>query len=196
MSTKAVTSGQQAALAQPSVPALVFVQIDAPGGTLYLTSAPYDWTWNGHTWLGLGQALQVDAIAEKTSVEPVPLKVTLQGATQDLVSLVLTENLRGSTATVWIALLDANYQVVDTPPVEFVGRVDHPEIDWEPQEDGTMAVSCSITVEQRLLAMMRRQVLRYTDADQQRLHPGDTAGRHLGRVNGKSVVWPSRTFFT
>ena len=193
---KDATVDQLAAVAAPSARMAVFVRIDAPGGTLFLTSVPYDYAWDGHTWLGLGQALVVDAIEETSALSPTRLRVSLQGVTQDLVALILTENMRGSTASVWFAPLNEDFHVINAPEAEWVGRVDVPELDWDPKDDGTLTATASINVEQRLLAMMRRQVLRYTDADQQRLHPGDTAGRHIGRVNGKSVVWPSRTFFT
>ena len=73
----------------------------------------------------------------------------------------------------------------DTPVIEFEGRLDSPQLN-----DGDKS-TISITAESRMAALLGSSVRRYTDADQQKYHPGDTWCKFSAVMAERLILFPS-----
>jgi len=91
--------------------------------------------------------------------------------------------------TIRVALLNADYQVVDAP-IEWTGRGDTLQID----EDASTA-TIGATAESNAVDLLRGHPLSYSDADQRALYPGDRAFEYINSQAGEPVVWPSKSYF-
>lgn len=186
------TLGTSAASAwlDPEKRACAFVQLEFTSGTQRYTTLPYDTSWNGNTWIGVGRLAEISEIRESEALVATGVQITLSGLPASLVSLALAENVQGRTCTIWFAALGADSAVLDTPPVEFKGKVDTVPIQLD---DGTARIV--VNVESVLADFARPKVRRFTDADQQAVYPGDRFFEFVPQMVEKEIIWPARSWF-
>lgn len=187
---KTLGASAAAALASDAVKACAFVQFDFTSGTHRYTTLPYTTTWNGQSWFGLGNLVELSEIRETEAATAVGVKATLSGIPAAFVSLALSEPIQSKPCTIWFAALGDDNQVLDTPPVEFAGLVDNPGI-------VVSGNTCSVTIniESKLADFARPKVRRYNDADQQHQYPGDKFFEFVPQMTEKELVWPTRAWY-
>lgn len=167
------------------VVALVEMQLSEP---LYLCTAGVDIDWDGKTWRATGVLGAIDAVKD-TTAELAGLKLTLSGVPSESIAMALGENVQGKPCIVRIALLDR-----DTHAVVDVQTVWSGTLDQMPLTDGPNP-SLAVTAEHRGVTMQRPKAIRYTDADQQRLYPGDKFLEYVNSQANKPIVWPAASYF-
>jgi hypothetical protein len=86
-----------------------------------------------------------------------------------------------------LALIDDDGVVVPDPWPLFRGLMNSCTI-----EDGADTAAVTVGYEHELIDLERPVNTRYTDAEQQRLFPGDTGMRYLIRLQNKILRWGSR----
>lgn len=189
---RSITSNQINAMAAEHAVIVVFVRLDFTT-TQYLCTAPYSIDWDGHSWIGLGNITTIEPIQESVSLEATGLKIGLSGVPSDQVSLALQENIQGKKVTVWFGVFDlTTYSVLDTPYQEFTGLANVPIIEDNMSDPLSQSPSSQISlmVEGRLTDMFRPAIRRYTDADQQRIYPGDKFFEFMPQMTEKVAIWP------
>lgn len=164
------------------VHALVYFGLPTPqrwavGGT--------DLVWGGHTWAA--QDIGIDAISNDIAT-PSGLAFTLPAVTTSEISMAVDDDIEGSEVEVYLALVDPDTAAVADAMLVWAGELDMPG--WE---DGPQAVA-HFTAEHRGTIAMRSRPVRYTDSDQQRLHPGDTSMRFDPATDGAPMVWPAASY--
>ena len=179
-----------AASRAPHVRAVLFVEFQFASGTQRYCTANHTVPWLGQEWVGLGQLADVEEIREGDQLVATGVRFTLAGVSSAIVSLALGEDIQGRRCRVWYAFLDAGYQVIGMPPLEFEGRVDIPVI-----SDTGATGQIVITVESRLADFARPNVRRYNDADQQAQYPGDKFFEFMPQMVEMEIVWPARSYF-
>jgi hypothetical protein len=190
---KSLSGNQTTALQAAGLPIILFAEFDfsTGGGVQRYCTAGYDFYWNPYTWKGLGGLVSLEAIRESSDVEAVGLKATLLGFNNTLypspVSVALTEHVQGKSCKIWLGVLNDSYQLVDTPVLEFSGRIDTLTIT---EDAGTATMS--VSMESRFASILRPNVRRYTDADQQHYWPGDKYFEYLPDMREKVLVFPSK----
>lgn len=177
----AALSGGTVALAQ-------LVQMDL-SQTVYLSTAGFDLVWNGKTWRGAPGLGTIDAIEDGVG-EVKGARFQLSAVASDQIALALAEPYKGKQVTVRTAIFDASTQQVIDAPVEWAGLLDTMSI----QEQGGQAV-IAVTAEHIGLDALRPAVGRYSDADQQRLFPGDRGLEYLIDQAEQPIVWPARSYY-
>lgn len=170
--------------------ACAFVQFDFTSSMQRYTTLPYSTTWNGYTWTGVGALASIEEIRESEALVATGVRIVLSGIPSALVSLVLSENIQSKDCTIWFAALGSDNQVQDTPPVEFKGSTDNPEIAID-----RGAASITINVESKLADFARPRVRRYNDADQQHEYAGDKFMEFVPQMAERELAWPSRAWF-
>jgi hypothetical protein len=187
--TRATTGAFDTATQAPSIKGIFFAEFQFASGSVRLTSNQTDVSWNGFTWTG-GAAVSISELREVQGNESVGLTFDLAGVNSAYISLALTEFVKGRTATLWFAPLDANYQVIANPSVEFIGLIDSmPIIDG--QQNATVRLQC----ESRAIEWKRVAQILYTNETQQLLFPGDNFFDFLPQLVEKQIVWPAKSFF-
>ena len=179
----------QAAVASANVPMLIFVELDFDDEAVRVTNAPYTFQWNGYSWIGLGKLGGIEAIDEGSSLEARGIALQVSGVPvsgegdSEFIEIALGEHYQGRDCRVWVAVLDDQFSIVGNPKLIFLGRMDDMDI--------VLGATATITLraQSRLADLERPRVLRYNDATQQELYPGDRGLEFVEQMVEKAVVW-------
>lgn len=178
-----ITSAAAAAAAAAHVRLLALVEFDFAGGAVRLASTPYDVTWDSKVWSGVGVLGKISPVEEAAEQRQYSLSFSLSGIDTSLISTALNEDYQGRSAIAWLAFLDADNQIIADPVIAFSGLMD------------TMDITAGKTAEIQVVATDRRATwekpasLRYNDATQQSLFPGDRGLEFVEQMVEKQIVW-------
>lgn len=185
---RALTTAAAAALSSASVPIVLLVEMDL-SSPLNLNTSNIDLVISGTTYFGTKGLGRIGALHD-TAAELRGLQFELSGVPSDLLSLALSEPVQGKAVRVKTAVLDpSTYAVLDTR-LRWAGRLDVMAI-----ADGEQSASISVSAEHAGIDLVRPASSLYTDAEQQRLAPGDLFFQFLADQVEQRVVWPAREFF-
>lgn len=163
-------------------PFLLF-QGEFASGTVRAWSGIGDLIWNGFTWIGTGNLLNISAVQETADTSANGVTVNLSGIPSELISLALSDCRQGSAGFVYLGFLN-NGSVVSDPVLMFEGRLDIPAIE-ESGETATVVIS----YESRLIDLERPRETRYTNEDQQREFAGDLGFEFVPALQDKALTW-------
>lgn len=186
--TRSLSGGFTTALAQPHVTAFPLIELQFLSGTDYLCGLAHDVVHGGNTYLAAGGCIGIEPIVE-TATQTEGLRITLEGSSAANVALVLSEKVQGRLCTVRLAVLDAA-GVLQVDENVWTGLMDTLTLHDDPGQ-----CVASLTVEHMLATWDRPRVVRYTDAQQQALFPGDLGFQYIEEVAEASIVWPGKEFF-
>ena len=138
------------------------------------------------TYTAAGNLGQVSGIEESTDLKATGAEFTLSGIPSDLLSVALSEQYQGRTATCWLAIFNVTTDVLITDPFQiFSGRMN-----LMPITDGGKTGAIVITAENRLIDTQRSQNPRvYTDQDQQNEHAGDLGLEFVPKMQHLVITW-------
>lgn len=142
--------------------------------------------WGGHTWAPLDIA--ASEVADD-ALQPAGLKFTLPAVSDSQIALAIAGDVDGKPVTVHLAWVDP-----DTGHVADALQVWAGELDVAGWQDGAQALA-HLTAEHRAALAMRQRASRYTNDEQQRLHPGDTALNVDPMTDAAPLVWPAAAYF-
>ncbi len=180
---KTLTSNNSAVLNDDVIRPVYFIKFEFPSGNVYLNSSDRNITYDSQSYLGAGTIGTLSDIEETSELQANGLKLTLTGIPSTYVSIALTTEYQGSTATVYLGFLNSSYALVDDPFIIFLGKVD------------TMAISLSETaiieldIENRLIDWERPRISRFTNEEQQNLYSGDLGLEFVDSVAEKELFW-------
>lgn len=151
-----------------------------------ITTAGVPLVWDGHTWDALG--VTVSPIEDDAQELP-GLTLGLPAVTEAQLALALTEDVEGCAVRVYDAIVDPDTGAVADAVLAWAGVLETPGI-----EDGAVA-TLAVQVEHRGSVALRPKPSRYTDAEQQRLYPGDTSLQFDPATDAAPLAWPAAAFF-
>jgi hypothetical protein len=154
--------------------------ITPPGPAYGTTTFPY-----GKTFLGMGWMGSIRAVPAATDVIAQNVVLMLTGIPTELVTDAINAVRQNSLATLWLAVLDSNNQVIEDPVQVFAGSLDVPTL-----TEGAETSTLSITAENPLIDLNRAPNRRFTDVDQQIDYPGDTGFFQVQLLQDYDWVWP------
>ena len=186
---RTLSSAALTALQSTPLPLAALVEMDLAGGGLYLNTGSLNLTIGGITYLGLQGLGKIEAIADSPS-EVKALKFELSGVSSSMVALALTEPVQGKAVRIKLAIFDpATYQVLATD-LRWSGSLDTMNI-----VDSTPNAVLEVTAEHGGIDLIRPSNSVFSDAEQQRLNPGDTSLQYIADQVDMRIVWPSAEFF-
>jgi hypothetical protein len=156
---------------------------DFVDGVVRTWSGLGDLIWDGQTWLGTGNLLQISAIEENAETVAAGAVISLSGVPVELISLALNSIRQGANGKIYLGFLSNNAVVAD-PLLVFEGKLDVAYI----EEDGETA-TVSISYESRLIDLQKPRESRYTDKDQQQVYPGDRGFEFVPSLQEKTLNW-------
>lgn len=172
-----------AVLASDNIPLLVMAELLPESGPIRVHSGVGDLVYNGNTFLGAGEFGRISDLQESTETDAQGMVMELSGVNPALVSSSLNDEFQGRKARIWIAVLDADHQVVGDPIGPWTFIMDAPD-----SEVGETAV-LRLGLENRMADWRRPRVRRYTDADQQQEYPGDRFFEFVGESVEYEIIW-------
>ena len=167
--TRAIDAATGEAVAAPVVRLALLVELQFASGPSRFWSGLGDFAWNGLTFAGVGDLLAVSAIEETAEVRSVATTLQLSGVPTSAIGLLGDdERWQNRVARLWLAVFEADGVTLSGEPVPLArSRMD--QLTYEEGETATF----TLTLESRLADLERPRIRRYTNADQQQLHPGD-----------------------
>lgn len=186
---RSISGPGQAAVQAGSTPIVLFVemQLAAP---LYLNISSWDIEWAGQTWLGTKNFGAIEPITQ-TTTDTQGLRFQLSGVPSDLIAIALAEPpVQGKACNIYVGIMDPDSYALMDITLEWAGRLDTMTV----REDSGGAV-IQVTAEHVGIDLLRAAPTRYTDADQQRLHPGDKGLEFVNDSAAQEIVWPAASFF-
>lgn len=178
-----LTSTVISAMQADNVPMLVLVELQFASGTVRVCNAGYSFDWDGYTWTGLGNMGGISAVSEGEDLEMYGCTLNLSGVPPEMVAVALGSGYQCRPATVWLAPLDAEYQLLNGPVIVFRGRMD-----TMPIELGTSA-TIQLTIESRLVDWERPRERRFNHPDQISEYPADLGFEYVAQMAEKELIW-------
>ena len=186
---RTLSGTSQTTIASGYVPPTVLLLYVATSPVLRLNSTAFTGSYGGYDWLGAGTFGSVEKVTDQPG-DSQSLRFMLSGIPSDAIALALSESVRGVVCELSLALLDPSTKAVaDVLPL-FTGEIDQMPISY-----GGQTSSISVTAVHRGETFSRPKPLRNTDADQQKLYPGDTSRRFVVSQSQVQDVWPAAGFF-
>ena len=185
--SRGLTPAQATAARGPHRQILPLIELYFTSGTLLLTLGPWDYTSLSGTYIHTGPLAYVKPLSESSASQQ-GLEIGMTGLDPSIMQLAATENYRGKLGRIlkgFIAV-DSNEPIGEPVPA-FIGRMKSMTI----TEDNTTA-SVAIQLEHYEVQLSKPAPLRYNDADQQRLFPGDKGCQYAAETANKTVIWPSK----
>lgn len=120
---RSLSAGFEAAIALERSELVHLIQLEYSGGTLYLTTASGDITWDSKTFQAVGGTLAWDEVVEMPDRRSEGVRVVMSGVDGSIVSTLLSNHFRGRLARIHIAHLDPDDgSLVSDPLLVFHGH--------------------------------------------------------------------------
>lgn len=186
--TRALSGGFAAALASARLQAFPLLELGFSSGTNYVCGLAHDVSYGGNTYVAGFGLINVAPISE-TAASAQGLQIQIAGAPSANLALALTERVQGRPCTLRMAVIDASGTLQVDANV-WTGLMDTLAID----DSGDNPI-VTLTAEHMLTVWERARPVRYTDAQQQALHPGDKCCEFVAALAEAQIVWPGKAFF-
>lgn len=183
MSGRGLSTANATAAEASVVRPYLLVDLDYASEPVRVTSLPFDITFDGDTYLGIGRLGSITEIGEGTEVKSYGAQLRMSGIPLDYVQDVLAADGQGRAARIWLGFLDAGHVPVADPFKLFQGRIDVTDIDI----GETIAVT--VAVESRLVDWERARTRRFTDQDQKMSWPADRGLEFVQAVTDMELIW-------
>jgi len=177
-----------AALQTGIIRPIVLVKIVTPTFTLRMSSDNQDTAFGGETYQygTLGNISPVNEAGMSDS----GISLTFSGVDLSTLALSSRQDFLNCPVTITILLHDEDWQPIGTGIELFDGYTSSaPSISYGNSSE--VSIQCMGKFD----ALNRPRSERYSDAEQQRKHPGDLGLQYAANVANKDVVWPASSFF-
>lgn len=184
---RALSPAATAALSRSPLPLALLVELELTL-PLYLNTASLDLTLGGTTYYGTRGLGKIEAIAESPA-EIKPLRFELSGVPGESIALALAEPVQGKPVRIKLALFDPDTYALLDVSLRWAGRLDVMTI-----TDGDGTATITVQAEHAGIDLVRPQTSLYSNAEQQRLHPGDPSFQYIAEQADMKIVWPSAAY--
>ena len=177
--TRTVPAALLTALSQPEVYPFYAVEMMFDSAPVRFWTGYGDRTIGADTYLGAGNLMGISGLEEVNDLSAKNINLTLSGVPQDLVSLALQEPYQRRNCKVYFGTTDT------TTPIEvFSGLMNTMSI-----EDSGSSSVITLTVESKLIRLDKAANWRYTEANHQSRHAGDTFFSYVADLQDKDILW-------
>lgn len=185
---RTLSSAALAALSRSPLPLAMLVEMDLTS-PLNLNTGSIDLVIGGTTYYGTRGLGKIETVAESPA-EIKPLRFELSGVASASVALMETEVVRGKGGRIKLCIFDPDtYRVLDTR-LRWSGY-----LDVMSSEEGDGTATISVTAEHAGIDLLRAVTLLYSNADQQRLNPGDPSLQYIADQVEQRIVFPAAAWF-
>lgn len=174
-----------AALDDPVIRIVLFVEAHFVSGVRRLCTMTSDFEWNGYTWVGSkNQAgagvVSIGRVEETQQIKAGSIKVTIDGTNPAYISDAMQEMRRGKAGKMWLGLLSASRTLIGSPGLMFDARLDTCNLDEN---------SITLGYVDRIVDLENPRGGRYTDADQRIRYPNDRGFSHVTALVDRQFEW-------
>lgn len=183
---RALSPEAVAALASPHAPVCLLIRMDLTD-PVFVTTADANIEHDGETWLGVSLVGSIEPITDSVGDQSA-LSFTLSSVPNDVLALALesANEARGKRCRIYLHIYDPATMEPLFTELFWSGTLDQMTI-----SEGRDSGSVSVKAEHRSVTFGRPKPVRYTDADQRRLFPGDKSLQYIVSQSAHQDVWPS-----
>lgn len=145
--------------------------------------------YDSKLWAGAGEMVQIDKIADSISKDDIGVEITLNYLDDDIRNEVTTNDPRGNSASLYLALMTVDPLAVSAAYEFFPGFIDEVRI-----TDSGSAGTLTIRLASELNLLNKQRKFQLSDAHQQYLFSGDLGMQFAARMN-QPVYWGRRPAF-
>ena len=177
-----------AQLAGQVVRCAILVHFDFTSNPMRIWSGFGDIEAGGHTWTGIGQLGSISGMeAAIGGIAPVTT-FTLSGVDPVLLAETLnaSDEVKGRDVTVFVQFFDEELTPLDSPYTIYAGTLDVMSLSMTGPSQASIEVTSETVFTRHGLPMWGS----LSDADQNRLHPGDRGLEMIAQVPFKTAIWP------
>ena len=187
----AVSPAFQTALPMPARAECQLFEMEFTTGTLRLNTWGVDRDFDGFTWIGKGQLLEVSATSESEDGGRQRFTVTLPGVLLSNVGLALGDPsvYRGRQIKIYVCLLSAAGVQLEPAVLRVLGFMDKVSIQPDPQDGGDLLRVVLECYSNRFGAVIDAPGFRVNNASHQALHPGELGLERAHEINTKPQTW-------
>jgi len=186
--SRIIDAGYATSSKEDSIVLAVLVDLDFGSGFLYLNTSAQTIPYNGINYLGAGQLASISKVEEKSEVESTSIELSLSGVPTEMIALALAEEYQGREVRIYLAILNSDYKIINTPLTIFVGKMDYMQILLG--STATISLVCNSI----LSDWSRPNVRRYNNEDQQIEYPNDKGLEFVQQAVEKEIVWGQTDF--
>lgn len=161
------------------------LSLDSDGEMIRVTDAPFDVTFDGKTFSGVGALGAIDAVQEAGDLTPTSARLSLSNIPASHISLALSARYLDRPCRIYQVTWDEAGAQLD-PFLVFDGRLD--ELNVALGQTGAVEVSA----ESHLRNWRRPKHRRWNDESQRDLWPDDNGLEFLAEMVDREVWWPVR----
>lgn len=177
-----------------------FVRMIFDSAPLNVWSGIGNLVYDGNTYTGTGDLLNISQITESTELTATGLSVTLSGILAPLLNLALAQNYQGRVLTVSVGAFNTVGALIASPIVVFSGFMDTMTI-----AEGGEYATITVAAESKLIAFERSKVRRFTAEDQKIDYPlklangnnnpnYDAGFEYVSAISQKEIIWGRPSF--
>jgi hypothetical protein len=180
-----LTAGMSSAIVAPVVAPVFLFFADFPSGAVRAWTGFGNLTYDGDTYIGVGDFGGVERVDESTDLRANGCRFTLSGIPSSLLSAALADEYQGRACFLLLGVLDLSTGALIADPYQvFGGRMDVMTI-----EDGADTGIIGLDAENRLIDLFRSRETRYTDEEQRTLFAGDVGLEYVAGLQEKPINW-------
>lgn len=159
----------------------------------YVNTSPYNLTYLGQEYLGVGRVGQIQAIDDSPG-EMRSLKFSIPAITDEDVAAALAEPVQGKSVTIRTVIYDnsnptAGLQILEAI-VDWAGRLDVLRMVESDKYD-----TVEVTAEHIGIDLLRPCGILFTNEDHQSLFPGDNSFEYVTDQSSQTIVFPAASYF-
>lgn len=191
MASRDLYSGMQSELESSSLFPIIMFHGEFTGGDVYMTTYDRTISWDGQTWIGVGNFAGISSVRETQELSARSVDLVLSGIPQELLQVALAEVTRGTRCHLYLGVIDSSGNLItnttpQSPYKFYTGFIDVPVIDT-----GRDTCSIALKTENHLIILDRANERRYTHQDQQIDFEGDLGLNFVAEVQNKDIDWKS-----
>lgn len=188
MAERELTASVLSAIAAGTVrPVFFFEGVYESGGAdayLRIFTGTGQIEWDGETWTGGRDLLQISPIRESTHVQAIGFSVTISGLPADKLAIALGSMRQNKPGRLWLGFFDSAGALIADPFPLRRGRFDFAPINRAGEE-----MTIEARYEDRLVDLERPRERRYTTIDQQLRSPTDRGFDQVPELQESQDVW-------
>ena len=189
--TRTIETDMKASISNEASRGIVhFFKFSFSGGDVYYTTAPHNVPWNSQTWVGIGGALNFEAVVETGDLKGNGTDMTLSGVNQVLISILLSENYIGRDVEIWHGHINSSGTIVSTPIQIFLGGMNGGftiRESFEPSAPGTVTIRGRM--QDRIASLSRVRGIQANKHSHQKVFSDDEFFSHVAKTVGKKLIW-------
>lgn len=182
--TRSVTTAFGNEIAASNLRPALLIKAEFDSGDLNLWTGYDEIVYAGDTYTGGANVLSIDTVKETQKLQANGMTFGLNGVDTSIISIALTEEYQWRPISMWLAVLDEDYQLIADPKKIFAGRMDVMEI----SDEGNVA-TVAVNAESNLIDLKDSRERRYTFEDQINEYAGDLGLEFMPTNSDVEITW-------